>query len=216
MTHSSKIQKGTRFAFGKNWAAFLSVLSEERIREAEKSLKTMLDISTLEGNSFLDVGSGSGLFSLAARRLGARVHSFDYDPQSVACTAELKGKYFPNDAEWTIEQGNVLDVAYLEGLGRFDVVYSWGVLHHTGDMWQAMENIVPLVAGGGRLFYRHLQSYGRRQQKMEMDQKDLLQVAQFAEIAFCNGCHCSNSNAVIPDLHGSGENGPVFSRKGSL
>ena len=82
--------KSLRFAFGANWARFLSVLDEDRIVEAEKSLQTMLEVQDLKGKTFLDIGSGSGLFSLAARRLGASVHSFDYDPQSVACTAELK------------------------------------------------------------------------------------------------------------------------------
>ena len=86
---------GARFTFGRNWQAFLAKIDEERISEAEKSLVEILDVADLRGKSFLDIGSGSGLFSLAARRLGARVHSFDYDPQSVACTAELKASIFP-------------------------------------------------------------------------------------------------------------------------
>ncbi len=151
--HTKEIELGRRFEFGKNWLSFLRVLDEERIAEAEKSLRTMLELDSLQGKSFLDIGSGSGLFSLAAARLGAgRVHSFDFDPQSVACTRELKRRYFPNSDHWTIEEGNVLDAAYLGDLGRFDIVYSWGVLHHTGHMWQALENVVPLVASGGRLF----------------------------------------------------------------
>ena len=111
----------------------------------------MLEIDRLDGKRFLDVGSGSGLFSLAAVRLGAQVHSFDNDPQSVACTYYLKKLYTPN-ADWVIEEGSVLDTNYLHHVNEFDVVYVWGVLHHTGSMWQAMENVVRLVREGGCLF----------------------------------------------------------------
>ena len=151
-TFEQEVKQGERFQFGKNWQRFLSVLSEERIAEAEKSLKQMLDVEDLQGKSFLDIGSGSGLFSLAARRLGAKVHSFDYDPNSVACTQELRRRYFPDDSSWTIEQGSVLDIDYLKSLGQFDIVYSWGVLHHTGAMWQALEGASLLVNKPGRLF----------------------------------------------------------------
>lgn len=141
-----------RFAFGENWARFLSVLNDERIASAAKSLQDMLDVTSLQGKTFLDIGSGSGLFSLAARRLGATVCSFDYDEQSVACTSELKRRYCANDAEWRIEQGSVLDDDFMTGRGQFDVVYSWGVLHHTGAMWLAIEKTLARVADDGTLF----------------------------------------------------------------
>jgi len=141
-----------RFEFGKNWSHFLKVLDRDRISEAGKSLQQMLELENLSGKSFLDIGSGSGLFSLAARRLGARVHSFDCDSLSVACTKELRRRNFPDDSNWKVEEGNVLDVHYLQNLGEFDIVYSWGVLHHTGAMWQALENVAPKVKGGGKLF----------------------------------------------------------------
>src|SRR5215831_10451727 len=91
-----------RFAFGKNWSRFLELLNDERIAEAERSLKDYFGVEHLRGKGFLDVGSGSGLFSLAARRLGARVRSFDYDGDSVACTAELRRRYFPDDPLWIV------------------------------------------------------------------------------------------------------------------
>jgi 2-polyprenyl-6-hydroxyphenyl methylase/3-demethylubiquinone-9 3-methyltransferase len=148
-----EVDAKTRFEFGANWARFLSLLNDERIADAEASLKTYLDVETLQDRKFLDIGSGSGLFSLAARRLGATVVSFDLDPQSVACTRELKRRFYPDDEAWRIEQGSALDREYLESLGEFDVVYSWGVLHHTGAMWHGIENAVRCVASdGGKLF----------------------------------------------------------------
>ena len=148
-SHATEVARGERFEFGGNWASFLSVLDEERIVAAERGLQRMLQVERLDGLRFLDIGSGSGLSSLAARRLGARVHSFDYDPQSVACTNELRRRYFPADEQWTVERGSALDPEYLRSVGAFDVVYSWGVLHHTGQMWQALENaVIPLSAGG--------------------------------------------------------------------
>ena len=150
--HSAEVEKGERFEFGKNWSRFLDVLNEERILKAEDSLRAMLDVDDLRGKTFLDIGSGSGLFSLAARRLGAKVYSFDFDSSSFECTKELRRRYFEGDAKWTVEQGSALDRDYIESLGKFDVVYSWGVLHHTGSMWEALENAEVPVKDGGKLF----------------------------------------------------------------
>ncbi len=150
--HAKEVARRARFEFGKNWARFLETLNEQRIETAEQHLCEKLECTSLASKTFLDIGSGSGLFSLAARRLGARVYSIDYDPESVACTSELKQRYFPGDPLWTIERGSVLDEDYIRSLGTFDIVYSWGVLHHTGDMWRALEYASYPVANGGMLF----------------------------------------------------------------
>lgn len=141
-----------RFAFGDNWRSFLETMDEERISSAVMSLKEMLGTDSLYGRSFLDIGCGSGLFSLAAARMGARVFSFDYDRQSVACALELRKKYGISPELWTVQQGSVLDLDYVNKLPVFDIVYSWGVLHHTGDLKRAIINAASRTAPGGAFF----------------------------------------------------------------
>lgn len=141
-----------RFEFGANWDRFRVLIDEHRIKLSEEALCEMLGVEQLDGMEFVDVGCGSGLSSLAARRRGARVVSFDYDPVAVRCTQRLRDHFRPGDADWEVRHGSVLDPDFLAGLGRFDVVYSWGVLHHTGNMWRALEEVVRLVRPGGLLF----------------------------------------------------------------
>lgn len=138
-----------RFAFGKNWEQFLKQFSEERAAIAKKNLLNSLQLPDLNGMTFLDIGSGSGLHSLSAWRAGAeRVVSFDYDVNSVAATTAL-WKMAGEPKNWTVCQGSVLDLDFMKKLGQFDIVYSWGVLHHTGAMWQAIRNArIPLAANG--------------------------------------------------------------------
>src|SRR5262245_30114322 len=101
-----------RFGFGENWLDFARDLGVDQIAEAEKSIRLLLGHESLAGLSFVDIGSGSGLFSLAARNLGARVHSFDYDPASVLCTEKLRELHRPGDPDWTVERASVLDRSY--------------------------------------------------------------------------------------------------------
>ena len=149
MNGSVDAASGTRFPFGENWLHFLHLVDETRVAAACDSLTALLPLGGWRDRSFIDVGCGSGLFSLAARRLGASVHSFDFDAKAVACTRELRRRYAPDDPAWVIEQGSILDESYVGALGEFDAVYSWGVLHHTGDLWRSLEMAGRLVAPGG-------------------------------------------------------------------
>ena len=145
-----------RFEFGKNWTSFLATLDEDRITRACESIVSLLglDQSTqrpLEGQTFLDLGCGSGLFSLAAYRLGANVTSIDFDHQCIACTEELRVREDASRERWVLRQGSAIDATWMQALGRFDVVYSWGVLHHTGEMDRGLELAAGRVAPAGTL-----------------------------------------------------------------
>ena len=153
-----------KFEFGENWKKFANRIEESQIFEAQASLTHVLQSTDLAGKRFLDVGSGSGLLSLAASRLGAEVHSFDIDLQSVEATLQLKQRYSVKDSSWHIEKGSALDGEYIASLGTFDIVYCWGVLHHTGAMWKALQNISLLVAEKGILVIAIYNDQGRASQ----------------------------------------------------
>lgn len=142
----------TRFAFGENWKNFLGKLDNQRIAIARQSVIELTGQNNLRGKTFLDIGCGSGLFSLAAMDLGATVRSFDYDPDSVACAEYLKNQYWtPEKASWQISRGDALSEPFMSELGKFDIVYSWGVLHHTGAMWRGIDLASKALKPGGML-----------------------------------------------------------------
>jgi 2-polyprenyl-6-hydroxyphenyl methylase/3-demethylubiquinone-9 3-methyltransferase len=142
-----------RFAFGRNWSRFVRTsFTQERVDIARRHLLEFLGRTDLEGVDMLDIGCGSGLHSLAACQARARrIKSFDYDPDSVATTESLR-RHAGEPPCWSVSQGDVLDRAGMERLGKWGLVYSWGVLHHTGSVWQAIENAQACVAEGGLLY----------------------------------------------------------------
>lgn len=144
------------FGFGKNWDEFVRrAFSEERVGIARDHLLRFLELPDLKGKYFLDVGCGSGLSSRAALDAGAaKIVSFDYDPDSVR-TAERVRQMSGSPSNWTVLQGSILDDSFVSSLEPADVVYAWGVLHHTGRMWKAIENAAGLMRERG-LFYAAL------------------------------------------------------------
>ncbi len=140
------------FAFGQNWLDFLKNVNDERIKIAEASLLDFMGVADLSGRAFLDIGCGSGLFSLAAHNLGAKnILSFDVDPQSVQCCESLR-RLAGAPENWIVTSGSVLDREFMNRLDLFDIVYSWGVLHHTGKMWEAIENAAKKTSAEGYLY----------------------------------------------------------------
>ncbi len=133
-----------RFSFGKNWSDYLKSLDIDKvIVSVQKDISRFLGINSLSGKKVLDIGSGSGIHSLAFLKLGAeKVVSIDLDEFSIKCTQALREKSKIDN--WEIKQGSMLDWNFLNSLGYFDIIYCWGVAHHTGDMKLALENISKL------------------------------------------------------------------------
>jgi 2-polyprenyl-3-methyl-5-hydroxy-6-metoxy-1,4-benzoquinol methylase len=138
------------FHFGENWSQYLDkYFNDELLNEALEITKNFCRQENIKDKTFIDIGCGSGLFSLVAHKLGAkRILSIDIDENSIACCRRLKSSVGDPDS-WSIVHASILDDAFIESLGKFDFVYSWGVLHHTGQMWKAIENATKLVADQG-------------------------------------------------------------------
>jgi SAM-dependent methyltransferase len=144
----SLTERDAHFEFGENWKNYSKTIDRKRIDAAIDGVKKLFP-EGLEGKTFLDIGSGSGLHSLAALSLGATsVLAIDIDENSVGATRAVLSKYAPN-SNWTARVVSIFDASPDE-FGRFDIVYSWGVLHHTGDMWRAIERGSKFVRDGGQ------------------------------------------------------------------
>ncbi len=150
-----------RYEFGRNWQRFLGGVDENRLEEARLSLQQWFGRDSFEGLRFADVGCGSGIFSLAAQRLGASVHSFDYDPDSVAATFKVNSRFRFRGDHVEHRAGIRARLRDLERLGEFDLVYSWEVLHHTGDLWSPLDLVSSLVRPGGALMMSLYNDGGR-------------------------------------------------------
>jgi SAM-dependent methyltransferase len=154
---TSVIDEGRRpalsFSFGRNWRSYARFVSQSAIDEAARDIADWLGEDGVSGKTIVDVGCGSGIHSLGFHRLAAaNLVSLDVDPDSVACTRQFWEKS-GRPSNWRVMQSSVLDEQAMAGLGQFDIVYSWGVLHHTGQMWQAIDNASRLAkADGGRLW----------------------------------------------------------------
>lgn len=137
------------FSFGKNWQDFLKVLTPERLENAKSSIQDFMGMDDLKGKSVIDIGCGSGIFSYAMSTMNPeKLVSFDVDQFSVECCKHMREKA-GNPSNWEIKEGSILDDKFVSSLGTFDLVYSWGVLHHTGKMWDAIRKAAELVNKNG-------------------------------------------------------------------
>jgi SAM-dependent methyltransferase len=138
------------FSFGENWKDYLSTIDERVLQVASKDIDEWIGTQRVTGKRVVDVGSGSGLSSLCFYKASpAELVSFDYDEHSVEATKSLRDRVCDGAKIWKIMRGSILDKPFLDRLGVFDVVYSWGVLHHTGSIWAAVKNTQKLCRAGG-------------------------------------------------------------------
>ncbi len=136
------------FAFGKNWFSFLETVDETSIAKAKEGLTELIPPTALDKATFLDIGCGSGLSTLAAIESGVNnVLAIDIDPDSIHATKKLLHK-MGLEQNVDVQLKSIFDLR-TDDVGAFDIVYSWGVLHHSGDMWTAIRIASSMVADNG-------------------------------------------------------------------
>lgn len=136
----------SHFAFGKNWRSFAGLIDDQRISGSDAGIARLFPGDELKGKTVIDIGCGSGLPALSILRKGAEhVTCIDIDADSVAAARQTLSAHAP-PKNWSAEVKSVFDLT-----GQFDVVYSWGVLHHTGDMVRAVQKAGEAVKPGGLL-----------------------------------------------------------------
>lgn len=139
------------FQFGKNWNNFSNSISKNNINNSLKSIQNLISKKDIENKSILDIGCGSGLSLLSFLKLGAKsVCGVDIDPMSVKTAKSVIEKYY-NNKNWSVEEKSIFDIN-LKTYPKFDLVYSWGVLHHTGDMWRSIDIASSLLKKNGVIF----------------------------------------------------------------
>ena len=155
----------------RNWRNYRQTLTDADVRAMQMSLQDWLGTGELQGKGVVDIGSGSGLSATALWKQGvASLLTFDFDPHSVAAT-EKAAEDCGAPENWNNKHGSILDRDFVAELGSFDIVHSWGVLHHTGNMWEALENAIGLLSPGGRLLISLYAAGPRYPDHLELKQR---------------------------------------------
>lgn len=113
-----------------------------------------VDFAAARGRDVLEMGCGSGFASQLFAEAGARVTAVDLTDWAIDTTRQ-RMRAFGLDA--TVQQADGERLPFADA--SFDIVFSWGVIHHTTDMDQALRELIRVLRPGGELvlmvYHRH-------------------------------------------------------------
>jgi 2-polyprenyl-3-methyl-5-hydroxy-6-metoxy-1,4-benzoquinol methylase len=130
------------------------------------------------GRRVLEIGCGIGSDAEQFARHGADYVGIDISDESINL---CRRRFRVQDVHGEFHRGSVTDLEFLKHLGKFDLVYSYGVLHHFPSMDQHLANIAKVLEPGGELRFM---VYARNSWKYAMIQKGLDQFEAQADCPY--------------------------------
>jgi ubiquinone/menaquinone biosynthesis C-methylase UbiE len=119
-----------------------------------KPFSLFVDFESLRGKDVLDVGIGSGIATQMFAEAGANVTGVDLTEWAVETTRRRLAAF---DLEADVQQADAEQLPFADA--KFDLVFSWGVIHHSSDMDRALAELVRVTRPGGKVV---LMVYHRR------------------------------------------------------
>lgn len=126
--------------------------------EREPEIFSFAQFPRFRGQKVLEVGVGAGTDFLQWVRVGALAHGMDLTEEAIQ-NVEHRLDVYGLKAE-DLRLGDAENIPYDDDF--FDLVYSWGVIHHTPNTPRAFEEIVRVTRPGGhcKIMIYHRRSLG--------------------------------------------------------
>jgi len=124
--------------------------------------------ANLAGKKALDVGCGQGRWAYGLKKIGCDVLGIDTSPSAI----ELARKWGLN-----AKVMNLFEISNAGLAGQFDLVWCWGVIHHTADPERAFRSVVDAARRGGLI---HCYVYSRPRSRRVRVMREVLKPFGFS------------------------------------
>jgi ubiquinone/menaquinone biosynthesis C-methylase UbiE len=119
---------------------------EARRYELEPFIHDYADFASTRGQQVLEIGVGLGTDHVQFARAGAELHGVDLTERGIEL---LRNRLEQEGLSSELQVADAEQLPFADD--RFDVVYSWGVLHHTPDTPRAIREAIRVLRPGGRI-----------------------------------------------------------------
>ena len=120
---------------------------EKHRYSVEPEIFSFAQFTRFHGQKMLEVGVGAGTDFLQWVRAGTLAHGIDLTQEALDNTTKRLSLYGLQAAE--LQVADAENIPYSDN--SFDLVYSWGVIHHSPDTQKCLEEIIRVTKPGGTI-----------------------------------------------------------------